>query len=435
MYLAGSSTASKLTQALNILGIGENCLRDDKNRIIEIISPREHAKALFTYLNMAGYLDPDLLEKAVNYLATAKAFTVDNTTVIADLKRVHRVANSRDVFDAEYFLSNFAAEPYFSEIDIIELIVFLQQTAFDRKYGVERDRLRQQPFMASQEYKDTMTKLGVVTPRPPLLTHYSGSFVMGGASIRAIPRLQFLQSLGSDHSVYAGLIYALTGKRELSKGLDSDDVMREIAEAAGLPLNFVTRTLGTTNTEFLAGVTETMMVNYYINKLFPITQIGIVDSEVQAEHWRGTTAKNAVDIAPIIVERIKQNEITPARDGTYNFLVIAEQPFSQRMTMQIQREFNKLNSGYTIKLEGSGYGADLTNSNILATINSDMGALMAERYNDACLQLRRTANVVLRDPNMLMFTNRDKTFEAKTAELQAKATAEQSQTNVAWITP
>lgn len=40
-------------------------------------------------------------------------------------------------------------------------------------------------------------------------------------------------------------------------------------------------------------------------------------------------------------------------------------------------------------------------------MNSELGSLMTEHYNDARLRLQRNSNAALRDPKILMFAERD----------------------------
>ncbi len=418
----------KLAEALNLLGINEIQLRNDKGEQTDLVSPREHAKALFTYLNMAGYLSESLLAKAVEYLASTKPFSCDKTMVISDLNEVCKLSNRQSQFDAEFFISNFAKQDYFNVDDIVDLIVFLQQTAFDRQYGVERDRLQIQPWMEEHKiaFKDTATKLGVVMPLPPLKDQYPAAGIMGAASVRVKKRLAYFRDLKID----CNLVWALSGNRELSKGLDEEQVMEQIVDYIGKPVKYVKKQVGVDTREFLDGVTETMMVNYLIETECPNKKIGIVDSSIESGHWRATSAQSAADIVPIIINKIQSQEIKNTGDGRYHFLIIAEQPYAGRMARQVQREFNKeikkrgLEGKIYIDVEGCGPGLseqDLLNSQVLTRLNSELGALMAERFNDTRCVLQQKPGITLRDPNMIMFSKRDETFKLRHEQVEHKA--------------
>lgn len=420
-----------LSEALGLLDINEVRLRHDldqktQDEKMTVVSPREHAQALFTYLNMAGYLNGPLLKKAVDYLAAAKPFARNKITVLRDLTNACNGANQDGQFDVNFFMTNFAKQTYFTVDDVIDLIVFLQQTAFDRQYGVERDRLKVKPWMEVAEQKKTFkeyaTKLGVITPLPPLQDQYLAAGIMGAASPRVKKRLAYFQEL----KIKCDHVWALSGNRELSKGLDEESVMEAVAKHLEKPLNYVDKKVGADTRQFLDGITETMMVNYLIQTTYPEMNINVVDSAVESGHWRATSAQNAIDIAPIVVKKIKSQEIKNTEDGRYHFLIIAEQPYAGRMARQVQREFNKeiKKSGLKIVIEVEGCGPgisekELSDQSVLTRINSELGALMAERFNDARLLLQQSKpGLSLRDPNFILFSKRDDTFKAYEAKAE-----------------
>ena len=414
-----------LAQALNWLGINENRLRDDKGTETEVVSPREHAKALFTYLNMAGYLSESILGKAVDYLAAAKPFAYDKRKVLSDLNNACQLSNRNGQFDAEFFISNFGKQKYFTVNDIIDLLVFLQQTAFDRQHGVERDRLQAKPWMEEHkiEFIKMVTKLGIVTPLPPQREQYAAAGIMGAASARAKSRLEYFRDLKID----CNLALAFSGYRELSKGLDEEKVMDEIAGYLGKPVNYVKKPIGVDTREFLDGITETMMVNYFIETICPNMKIGIVDSAIERGHWRATSKQNAADVAPLIIDKILSREIENTEEGRYHFLIIAEQPYAGRMAKQVQREFDKeikrrgLEDKIRIEVEGCGPGIseqELVNTSVLTRLNSELGALMAERFNGARPILQQKPELALRDPSILMFNQRDEKYKTYQAPLE-----------------
>lgn len=403
-----------LAQALNLLDIGDISIFNDEGSVIRKVSPKEHAVALFSYLDLAGYLSPDLLEKAITYLSAAKPFPCSNELVISHLKNVYDTAHRDGSFNIDWFFDNFCNAPYFQVDDIIDLIVFLQQTAFDRQFGVERDKLQAKPWLEqySDLFKHLTTNLGIVTPLPPTHEAYCGTGIMGAASVRVSTRIQYFNSLRQN----CGEVWALSGNRELSQGLDEEQVMIEVAQAAKKPVHFVEKGSGAAKRTFLDGITETMMVNYLLQKMCAGKKIALIDSSVEDGHWRATTAQGAKDIAQILIQKIQDGSISKDKEGTYHFMVIAEQPYAGRMAKQVQRAFNaeiirkNLVSSIKVIIEGAGSGipeAELNNIGILTRMNSELGSLMAERFNDARLRLQQSSSVTLRDPKILMFMDRD----------------------------
>src|SRR5689334_21109023 len=109
------------------------------------IKTKTQAQAFFNYLHLAGYLSDELINKAIDYLASSKPFALDKEKVKADLRSACQQTDT--------ILDNFGKEDYFATDDIIDLITFLSQTAFDRKYGEERDKLKTKPWLEEHTEK------------------------------------------------------------------------------------------------------------------------------------------------------------------------------------------------------------------------------------------------------------------------------------------
>src|SRR3990167_1009482 len=304
-----------LTKAVSLLGVGEVYIQNKQGEATGLISSSEHAKALFAYLNMADYLSESLIKKAVEYLAAAKVFARDKAIVLADLITACKLSNQNGQFDGECFIENFAKQTYFTVSDIIDLIVFLQQTAFDRQCGVERDRLQVKPWMKKHNlaFKEYATKLSVVSPLVPQKNHYAAVGIMCASSGRVKTRLAYFLNL----TINFDFVWVLSGDRELLEGLDEGEIMEQTARYFEKPIKYVKKQVGVDTREFLEGVTETMMVNYLIQQTCPHKKIEIIDSAIELGHWRTTAAKSATDIADIMIDKIQLREIKPAQDGRY----------------------------------------------------------------------------------------------------------------------
>lgn len=425
---------SNLASALHYLNITTISLRDAQGTVIGKIEPKEHAAALFTCLELAGYLSSELLKKAIDYLAAAKSFGCSSDELVSQLNKACLRARANGDFNTDVFFEYFCDDPRFKVEDIIDLIVFLQQTAFDRNFGVERDQLQAGSWLEQHTdmFCDLVTKMGVVTPLPPMKTSYCGTAIMGAASVRVIPRIEYFNRLSID----CGPVWALSGNRELSKGLDSEEVMLTVAEAAGKSPEFVEKGIGAARRTFLEGITETMMVNCLLEKMCPGKPIAILDSGVQDGHWRATTAQAAKDIAAIIVKKIINAELSPDVKGIYRFMIIAEQPYSGRMARQVQRAFDTelklqgLSSTINFIVEGVGEGiqpSELNDVALLTRLNSELGSLMAERYHDARRSLiENNPGLNLRNPDILMFSTRDKAYATLQEQASQQNTASSS---------
>jgi hypothetical protein len=174
---------SRLAEALNLLRITPVEYIDGAGKATQI-SAKEHTKALFTYLNMGNYLAENLIEKAVKYLSASKPFAYENEIVLADLREALRLAKTNGKFNADIFIAQFAKEDYFTANDIIDLLTFLQQTAFDRQFGVERDCLPPKHWITAnqKEFFQLARQLDIISEKSPRQNSYAAVAIMGGSS-------------------------------------------------------------------------------------------------------------------------------------------------------------------------------------------------------------------------------------------------------------
>lgn len=433
-----------LASAMNLLGFGR------------APAPKEQACAFFQLLNISGYLTPELLEKACGYLHAAHPFngSFDNITK-ALLNQLEQCQANSDNFDVKRFTDTFAKDLELSPGDIAELLMFLHQTAFDRAFGVERDKLRAKPWM--DVHRDDLINIakqfGLVDEIKPEvnLKKLLGAGIMGASSHRVITRIEDFQRMALPTSLST---WALSGKRELSKGLDSDDVMAELAAALGKPETYETRGAGNAERTYLKDITETQMVNFLLSRMIPEQSLETIDSHAEEGHWRATTEQGARDIAPKLVEQIQQqwgqrhtalcllgvacklvlpmlpmilpliinNALGQIDNEPYRFIIVAEQPYGSRMAMQVQRAINaeikKQGLEITIQVDVCARAVNLENDKVTQVLSSAMAPLMAERYNDARL---RYPNSFTRNPKSLLFRDRE-SFYQQQLQLTTEAT-------------
>lgn len=393
---------------------------------------KESAYALFNYLHIAGYLSADAIDKAVNYLNAEMPFSANIDIVKENLKSAYQLANQSNQFNVEVFCRNFAQQDYLSPVDIIDILTFLQQTAFDRNFGIERDKLQAKPWMEEKQEEFILyaDQLDIVKACNPSYKHYCFIAVAGAASRRVIQRIEDYQSY--NNTVTTDSLWALSGARELSKGLDEENVMEEMAEALEVPFEFITKGTGDAARDYLNGVTETMMVNYLLRKSCPQKNFEIVDSDVEVGHWRATAAQSGKDIAVKILDKIKNDQLTKSEDGFYHGMIIAEQPYSHRFERQVQREIDKeikfRNLDISVKIEGCGRGISVANKDVLTRMNSELGSSMAERCIDARAKLDQ--KTMLRSMDILLFQKRDATYQKL---LEAKKISEETKIHQTFI--
>ncbi len=251
-------------------------------------------------------------------------------------------------------------------------------------------------------------ELGIVKRRDPSCKHYAFICLAGAASRRVVQRIENYKT----YDVTKDSLWALSGARELSLGLDEEIVMKEVADYWKFPFEIVAKGTGQSSRQYLNGVTEAMMVKYLLQKHCSENNFQIVNSDVQAGHWRTTNAQNAKDIAIVVIDGIVDGQLTKSEDGFYRGMVVAEQPYSHRFERQIQREIDKeierraLN--ISVKVEGCGGGISEINKEVLMRMNSELGASMAERCIDARTSL--SEKTILRSMDILLFQKRDAAY-------------------------
>lgn len=156
-------------------------------------------------------------------------------------------------------------------------------------------------------------------------------------------------------------------------------------------------------------LTETLMsrdllATYLLNDGKSIT---IVDTLTEQDQ-RPNTASTARDAAKKLVERIMHGEYGDKTE----FVILFEtnNPYIERQTIATQREINKIlkeynlsNKGYIVKAEGIGFKCKQD----VATIHSEFGALIAEKWKTAVESQKESGILPKRAIESLQFQTRD----------------------------
>lgn len=393
----------------------------------------EQAYQFFVYLNDAGYLSDELIEKACLYLEAEQPFLGNVAGIVTHLKEAREL-----ISDKEQFLTHFGAQC--SAIDIVDLLVFVQQTAFDRTFGIERNLLTAKPWMEDQvtcsNFMTLQQSLGLVEEQIPNQDHYYAIGIMGASYLRAESRtLYFRDQL----RVAFDAVFAVTGQRDLSKGLDREENIQKVAAALGIEPTYVSEN----KQEVTKEISETQMVRYLIQTLCPdhADKMEVIDSTPGEWHWRADTTQNAKDFAWTLMQKI-QNSEPPSRSHCYPILLIVEQPYSNRMAKQVRRALQEAVQAYNEKtglalcfsVEAVGKGlpcyealSDELKMKHVTQCNSDFAAWIGECYKDARVFMASHANTegrALRHPNSVMFSTRDKHYAAKPQKEKLQAPPE-----------
>lgn len=410
--------------------------RDEEHEL----SLEDQAAALFSVFHVAGFLDQASLAQAVHCLAVDRPFAQPPSVVFQDLCYAVALATDEGNFNSQVFLENFCNQDYLSVTDCVEIISFLQQTAFDRKFGEERDQLEAKPWMEThwQDFFAWSETLGLVAQQTSE-AHCDAIAIMGAASFRLSERIQTFIDL-ADERKNAAEVYLLTSsRREVSLGLDEEHIIRATADFFEIdfleppfidkpvsPNSKTTRQYPNTNEP----ITEKMMAEYLIWTLTGKdirNNMQVSDAAVPEDHWRGNTASSAEDFA----NKFHQKFAHSSEIDGLTVMVIAEQPFTARMARQVQRELNKQFDASPIAINVIGEGKSLPSQVALSEmeindvvaiakrVHSSMAANMAERYNDCRQKLTNP-----RDPNSFMFSKRKQhvadTIERRCEEIRER---------------
>lgn len=392
--------------------------------------PEDTAALFLEYWHFAGYLDTDLLNKAVVYLHKEKPFLGHETEEPAAIvERIvgHGASLAPDgksfvVENLETFLADL------SPVDILDLLVFIQQTAFDRNFKQERNELSAKAWMTLPEncskFMALQQRLHLVDEQLPQKDAYYAVGIMGASYPRVQKRMAYFQTLAPSLSFDS--IYAITGQRSLSKGLDTEAGIAHTASLlgmSGIPAYTIEN-----NQYLVKEISETQMVNCLIPAICPeyTAKIQTIDSRAGAWHWRADTAQNAKDFAEQILAKITAKDAAPS-GGIYPILLIVEQPYANRMAKQVQRALDELAEDYNTRhddkirfiVESSGKGippldslSETDATKYVMQSNSDFAAWIAECYKDGRLAIEKTSAHVLRKPECLMFNTREKYHES-----------------------
>lgn len=416
---------SNLIEAFKLLQIRPLRLYDEQRNIVDTVSFEEQVQTIFHYLYLLGYLTPGLFGTAIEYLDAAKPFydskgvQLPREKIVKDLNDIFRSSHEEKQFNPIVFVRGLVQLDYFSIDDWIDWVTFLRQYAFDRKYNVERDKLLPSAQLEQhvKQLGERAKKLGIITPCPPAHQSYDAIGIMGASSPRVTGRIEYFQTL----PVQCEKVFALSGFRELSVGLDTKEVMHAVAAVVepGKTFQLETRGSGSTERRFLSGitVTETMMVHHRLATLCPGKNIAIIDSPAAQDHWRATTKQNGKDIAKIIVDQLVEQG-----GGNYSLMIIAEQPYPMRMELEVRQAIEEEISArhlpaavaLSVTVEGVGKGVlpeELLDIKRMTEICSEFGATSGAQFSYARAELKKVyPSATFRDPQAILFRTREEWF-------------------------
>ncbi len=371
-------------------------------------------------------------------------------------------------FSAKILRKNLGKGNLLDEKDLRDLILDMSQNAFGRAAGQELNELSSKAWMSKyqKEYLANAATLRLIdreTPEHPLydfgwiagasrpgvlarvidyrnvLEKYNIK-IIGGTSVLAGARPLWANIDGINPYLLKTLISAYKARTDLdsldiSLPVGEDQVrieegqeyMLSLAAASKIRLNSLSpfiqyKTKEASPSGYFPGrvypnyaegemrkLTETLMSQDIVNT-YLIDQdasVTVVDTLAQ-QHQRPTTTTTARDAAKDIAQRIVSGEYGSKKQ----FVIIFQtnNPYIERQTIAAQREASKIfkefkldEKGYTVKVEGVGFKCKQD----VATIHSELAALVAEKYKSAAEAQAEIGVTPKRKFESLLYQTRD----------------------------
>lgn len=385
------------------------------------------AQALFEYLYIAGYLNETILQRAETYLKSETAFANPSVNLAKQLSDAVKQATTDKSFNAPTFLKQTEDIKGLDQQDFMDVVLFLQQTAFRRLPGQERHEIQLPENLA--QHADTFIgnarQLGVVDETQPSKQHYSAIAIMG-ASYRAVePRIEYFQKLIREQAIQYDKLFVSSGYRDLQPGLDGAANLAKLVEhhagSQDTSVYFANKTeensgdkqikrlryrekpmwdeahkqfimkgkfYDANNQEvpadhvYLEGLQEHDMIDYLMQHEYGFAPDDYITVKGKKAHpnYRATTQTSTQELAGYI------DDLASNSNTHQSLLIITEQPHTQRMALQTQQQMDQ--RCQTAKVNVEGCGNPISNDvlenpakhrNSLGKINSALASQMKVR--------------------------------------------------------
>lgn len=322
--------------------------------------------------------------------------------------------------------------------DIEAWILYVAQNAFNRQVGQERNELTSSNWMElyKEEYMKYAKTLGMVDAIVPTQQEYPQAWIAGASRVGLLARILNHNTLMEEIKINGGVL-VLAGERPLWANLDGinpetykklltawqnkqdinqldisvlvgEDAARveegkeylaRLAQLSNIKLNpeqpFIVYKEGGAPKGLFPGrvypnyaedenksLTESLMSSDLL-KTFLMGKVVVIDTKAGENNQRPDTASTAYDAAEHLVTSILKGDFGVQKKFT--ILFESNNPYIKRQAIATQREVDKVvkkhgldKQGYSIKVEGVGFGAKQD----VATIHSEFGALVAELFKD-----------------------------------------------------
>ncbi|MBN8828522.1 MAG: hypothetical protein J0H68_07430 [Sphingobacteriia bacterium] len=370
-------------------------------------------KQYFKMFEMAGYLDKETFWVTLNNIyPTEKAKTIY-------FKLEPYLNNTINIDNVLTKIEELSIQNTLTEQDILALILYLSQTAFNRESGMERAQLQVLPKWMEGSNKEyfiqAFKELNIINELKTDIKKVDIIAILGATAGSMVEFIKYTKSIIAPNIKFDTL-YFLTGQRELTVGLDSDLFILELASFLNLPYNKDMPFIEKGNPKKIVlnspkTLTETDAANYLLKRdakeLF--SKIRVIDSKQNENGARPTTVSNAQDFYNDLLALGK------FKAKTCKVILLGRQPYISRQVVNFNNVLTQksLESNIELKIEiyPAGDKAKLENSELLS-IFSETAILMNEHYNKAVIE-KKVERLPLEQSKVIMFNTRKEALKNK----------------------
>lgn len=422
-------------------------------------------EALLNIFYLSGYLKPASLWHDINSIGKIKDPEKVFKSVYKDIIKSGANQDDPAKFNLKYLSKNFLKNADIDVQDAQDLLLYIAQHAFNRKAGQERNELTSQDWMHKHKdiYMQSARELNLIDSIEPAQgAEYQLRWIAGASRVGVLSRLIYDSYISDAKALkVSGDTSILTGERELWANIDGinpktyeallnakqnkiniDDLdiavnigedlerteegkkyMLELAKNNNILLDpiqpFVRCKAGECSEGRFPGrdyanyvdksgakLTETLMSRDLLHSFFPDQKSSIVDTTSQNGE-RPNTSSTAKDAAKVLIEEIITKKHADQKE--FKILYQTNNPYIERQTLVTQREVDKLlveyglsQREYKIIVEGVGFKCKQD----VATIHSELGALLTEKWKTAAQKDEQEGVTSKRDIKTLLFQTR-----------------------------
>jgi hypothetical protein len=404
-------------------------------------------EALLKKFQLAGYFKPGKIWEDLNRIGQIKNPDKAFIEILKVIKTSGADQDDPKKFNAKYMRKNlFKNSSNIDLQDVMDLIVYMAQHAFNRKPGQERNELAVQEWMIKHKefYIDQARILGLIDRKRPSKSVYDFAWVAGASRHEFLSRIvDFNYNLVKFNLKIVGETLLLAGNRELwanfdglnpiirkklveifEKNLNIDDleysktdfnINGKLSEGreylaylakkfdvkldSEMPLiqyrsenecpigRFVNRIYLNYETNEECRITETLMAKDLLeNDLKKKLIVNIIDTKAMV-NTRPTTATTAKDATEACVEYIEKNKEFFGNKKEFSIVFETNNPHIERQLLTSQQEADRVLKIRGLDKEGyrfkiDGIGYACLHEDV-ATIHSEFGALVAEKWKVA----------------------------------------------------